>query len=107
MATTTTRRSTHPMSYYWDVVKDMDNSQKLELISILIDSMQPTAAKRHEAEDEGNPLMPYTMEEINAMIDKSEADIAAGRVHDFDEAMDELEKEFAEEERELAMAEAI
>ena len=59
------------------------------------------------AKKEEFPLKRYTMEEINAMIDKSEADIAAGRVHDFDEAMDELEKEFAEEERELAMAEAI
>ena len=41
------------------------------------------------------------------MIDQSERDIAEGRTYDFDEAMDELEKEFAEEDRELAMAEAI
>lgn len=42
MATTTTkRRSTRPMSYYWGVVKDMDDSQKLELVTMLIDSVKP------------------------------------------------------------------
>jgi len=53
------------------------------------------------------PLKPYTMAEINDMIDRSERDIDEGRVYDFDEAMDELEKEFAEEDRKLATAEAI
>ena len=42
MATTTTkRRSTRPMSYYWGVVKDMDDSQKLELVTMLIESVKP------------------------------------------------------------------
>ena len=43
MATTTTRRqnSTHPMSYYWSVVKDMDDSQKLELVTMLVESVKP------------------------------------------------------------------
>ena len=42
MAITTARRRTaHPMSYYWGVVKDMDDSQKLELVSILIESVKP------------------------------------------------------------------
>ena len=41
-ATTTKRRRTsHPMSYYREMVKDMDNSQKLELVSILIESVKP------------------------------------------------------------------
>ena len=48
-------------------------------------------------------MQPYTMDEVNAMIDQSEREIAEGRVYDFDEAMDELEKEFAEEDRKLAM----
>ena len=52
-------------------------------------------------------LKPYTIEEIHAMIEESERDIAEGRVYDFDEVMDELEKEFAEEDRELEMAKAI
>jgi hypothetical protein len=42
MATTTTkRRSTRPMSYYWGVVKDLDDSQKLELVTMLIESVKP------------------------------------------------------------------
>ena len=41
-ATTTKRKHTaHPMSYYIDMVQDMDDSQKLELVSILIDSVKP------------------------------------------------------------------
>ena len=43
MATTTTRKqnSAHPMSYYWSVVKDMDDSQKLELVTMLVESVKP------------------------------------------------------------------
>lgn len=43
MATTTARKqhTTHPMSYYWEMVKDMDDSQKLELVTMLIDSVKP------------------------------------------------------------------
>ena len=39
--TTKRRRTTHPMSYYREMVKDMDDSQKLELVSILIESVKP------------------------------------------------------------------
>ena len=31
------------MSYYWSVVKDMDDSQKLELVTMLIDSIKPVS----------------------------------------------------------------
>ena len=42
MATTTAkRRHAHPMSYYRKMVQDMDDSQKLELVSILIESVKP------------------------------------------------------------------
>lgn len=51
-------------------------------------------------------LKPYTMEELNARIDQSERDIAEGRVYEFDEVMQELEKEFAQEE-ELEMVKAV
>ncbi len=44
MATTTSRRrSAHPMSYYRNLVKDMDDSQKLELVTMLIDSIKPVS----------------------------------------------------------------
>ena len=79
------------MSYYWGVVKDMDDNQKLELVSMLIDSVKSNVAPQ--------PLKRYTMEEINAMLDASEADIAAGRVIDDDDLWKEDEEEY---ERELA-----
>ncbi|MBQ2209409.1 MAG: hypothetical protein II404_05540 [Prevotella sp.] len=40
-ATSAKRRTVHPMSYYREMVKDMDDSQKLELVSILIESVKP------------------------------------------------------------------
>ena len=81
------------------MARNLNGSQKLELVSIIIDSLKTTVATQ--------PLQPYTMDEINTMIDQSEHDIAVGRVCDFDKAMDELEKEFAREDRELAMAEGL
>lgn len=42
-ATTARRRSAHPMSYYRNMVKDMDDSQKLELVTMLIDSIKPVS----------------------------------------------------------------
>lgn len=42
MATTArTQQPAHPMSYYWSIVKGMDDSQKLELVSMLIESVKP------------------------------------------------------------------
>ena len=99
-ATTIRRRHTSsPVARAWNLAKDMNDSEKLELISIIIDSMRPTVAQP--------PMKPYTMDEINAMIDQSERDINEGRTYDFDEAMDELEREFVEEDRKLEMVEAV
>ena len=51
---------------------------------------------------------PFTMEEINAMLDEAEADIATGRTIPDEEVWRELEEEFAhEEQEELKMAEAV
>lgn len=35
------------MSYYREMVKDMDDSQKLELVSILIESVKPAIKREH------------------------------------------------------------
>ena len=32
------------MSYYWSMVKDMDDSQKLELVTMLVNSVKPKVA---------------------------------------------------------------
>ena len=44
-STNARRRTAHPMSYYWGVVKDMDDSQKLELVTMLIESVKPIQTK--------------------------------------------------------------
>ena len=62
MATTTARRRTsHPMSYYRNMVKDMDDSQKLELVTMLIDSIKPIQTA---------PLAEIPMDEEFADMDK-------------------------------------
>ena len=101
MATTTARQHTnHPMSYYWDVVKDMDDSQKLELVTMLVESVRPAVAKAEATDDEEYSLPPYTMEEINAMLDEAEAEIAAGIGISHEDMMREWEEELAREEQE-------
>ena len=87
MATTTARRRTvHPMSYYRKMVQDMDDSQKLELASILIESVKPiqTASLFDMPSEEEFPDMDkelYTPEEayelsmkdIKAIYDEKDA----------------------------------
>ena len=71
----------HSIKPYWDVEGDADE-------------MQPA-------------LKPYTMEEINAMIDQAEREMAAGLGQDSEEMFRELEEEFAREDMEYTMAEAV
>lgn len=76
MATTTARRRTaHPMSYYRNMVKDMDDCQKLELVTMLIDSIKPiqTAPLADIPTDEEFADMDkelYTPEEVYEMTMK-------------------------------------
>ena len=93
------------MSYYWNVVKDMNDSQKLELVTMLIDSVKPKVADDMTMEEmlEGYPYKRHTKAELNAMLDEAEAEIAAGIGIDDDdlwkEDEEELERELAEERR--------
>ena len=49
MATATRQRHTsQPIARCWDIAKDMDDNQKLELIEMLAESMKPKAGKRAE-----------------------------------------------------------
>ena len=59
--TTGRRRSAHPMSYYRNLVKDMDDCQKLELVTMLIDSIKPIKTA---------PLADIPMDEEFADMDK-------------------------------------
>ena len=96
-----------PITKVWNLAKELDDSQKLELVSILIESVKPSVAKAKETDDEEYSLRPFTMEELNARIDQAEAEIAAGKVVDDEDVWRELEEEFAcedaeEESRQLA-----
>ena len=81
------------MSYYWNLVKDIDDSQKLELVTMLIESVKPkiTAAP---------PMKRYTMDDINAMIDEAERQIAAGETIPDEEVWRKYDEELAFEEQE-------
>ena len=109
MATTARQHTARPMSYYWGVVKEMDDSQKLELIAMLAESVKPAYARPNaEPAPTPPPMRRYTMDEINAMLDEAEADIAAGRTIPHEVVMREMEEEFAlEEQKELEMVEAL
>ena len=78
MAMTVRQRQTHPMSYYMDMVKDMDNSQKLQLIAILAERVKLESRNTAETDEEEYSLRPYNMEEIDAMLDEAEAAFEAG-----------------------------
>ena len=87
MATTTARRRTvHPMSYYRKMVQDMDDSQKLELVSILIESVKPIQTRtvfdmplEEEFADMDKELYTaeeayeLTMKDIKAIYDENDA----------------------------------
>ena len=51
MEATVRRRqhTTHPITHYWRLVKDMDDSQKLELVTMLVSSVKP-AIKREQSD---------------------------------------------------------
>lgn len=96
MATATRQRHTsQPIARCWDIAKDMDDNQKLELIEMLAESMKPKAGRRQEAEGEDCSPKPYTMDEVNAMLDAAEAEMAAGYGIPDEEVWRELEEEFA------------
>jgi hypothetical protein len=80
------------MSYYWGVVKDMDDSMKLELITLLAESVKPATMAPP-------PMKRYTMDDIHAMIDEAEAEIAAGGGIPDEEVWRKYDEEFALEEQ--------
>jgi hypothetical protein len=96
---TTTARQQRPAIRYRDMVKGMNNDEKIELMFVLIESMRSSMSADSESEP---PLMPpYSEEEIYARIAQSKRDSAAGLGQESEEMFRELEKEFAKEDYEL------
>lgn len=96
---TKTSRTFRPIDHYWNLVKDIDRSQKLELATMLIDSVKPIATTIHDTiGDEVFPDMDkefyspeeaygLVMKDINAeeraywaqSVERDLADIASGK----------------------------
>lgn len=55
-----------------------------------------TELTEHAKKENYSPK-PYTMEEVNAILDLAEADFAAGKFIDDDDAWEELDRELAQE----------
>ena len=113
MATTTARRrSAQPIARVWNLAKDLNDSQKLELVTMLVNSVKPKVADDLTTEEmlEGYPYKRYTKAELNAMLDEAEAEIAAGGGTPHEEVMREMDEEierWEQEDLKLQMAEAI
>ena len=100
----TTRKN--PITYYWDIVRSMNDAQKLELMTLIIDSMKPVAVNKERMESEENSFRPYSMEEIDAMLDEAEADFDAGLGIPHEVVMRKWRGRVARE-HELAMVKAV
>lgn len=102
---------------YWDLLKDLSDSDKFELGLMLMESVKSSFSAPKNDEDWWvkemwkEPVKPYTMDEINARIDQSEREMAAGLGQDSEEMFREIEEEFLREEAEYKleneMAEAV
>ena len=110
MATTARRRTTQPIIKAWNVVKGLDYSDKLELVTMIIESVQHAKDDDMSMEQmlEGYTYKRYTKAELNAMLDEAEANFEAGLGIPDEEAWDDLEEELELEKRqELEVAEAL
>ncbi|MBR4676489.1 MAG: hypothetical protein IKO99_00645 [Bacteroidales bacterium] len=102
---------------YWDLLKDLSDSDKFELGLMLMESVKSSFSAPKNDEDWWvkemwkEPVKPYTIDEINARIDQSEREMAAGLGQDSEEMFREIEEEFLREEAEYEleneMAEAV
>ena len=112
METTTSRRrrTTQPIIKAWNAIKGLDYSDKLELVTMIIESV------KHDRDDdmtmeqmlEGYPYKRYTKAELNAMLDEAEANFEAGRGIPHEEVMREMDEEIERwEQEELEMAEMV
>jgi len=111
MATTTARRrTTQPIIKAWNVVKGLNYSDKLELVTMIIESVQHAKDDDMSMEQmlEGYPYKRYTKAELNAMLDEAEANFEAGLGIPDEEAWDDLEEELElEKQQEREVAEAL
>lgn len=95
--TTARRRASQPIIKAWNAVKGLRYSDKLELMTMIIESVKHDndADLTMEQMLEGYPYKRYTKAELNAMLDEAEANFEAGLGIPDEEAWDDLEEELA------------
>ena len=84
----------------------MSEATLTNLLEYLYETLTPNNMQwlgEHLIEHANHAVKPYTMEELNAMLDEAEADIAAGRTISDEDVWREIEKELEEE----ALLEAV
>jgi len=101
----------------WELAKNLNNSEKFELSLMLMESIktafvEPKKDDDFDVEEYERNLRPYTMDEINAMLDEAEARIDAGSYVTNEDFFREWDEEIAraeqlEEEQQLEMAVAV
>ena len=84
------RTATHdaeplPVSHYWGLIKGLDNSQKLELATMIMESLRDEEVANRAKKEQEKQLKPYTMEELHARIAESERQIAEGKCKPIEE----------------------
>ena len=94
---TTTGYATRPIVHYWGMVKDLDDSQKLELVALLVNSVKSSVTKTQEANSREHSLKPYTIEELHMMVAEGEQQFAEGLWQDSEDMFRELKEDFAQE----------
>ena len=94
---TTICHTAKPIMHYWGMVKDLDDSQKLELVTMLVNSVKPSLTNRQEENNEEHPLKPYTIEELHMMVAEGEQQFAEGLWQDSEDMFRELKEDFAQE----------
>ena len=96
---TTIEHTTKPIMHYWGMVKDLDDSQKLELVTLLVNSVKPSVAKIQAASLENHSLKPYTIEELHMMVAEGEQQFAEGLWQDSEDVFRELKEDLAQKEQ--------
>ena len=93
-ATTTRRRTATPFTKAWNQAKKLDNSEKLELVSMLIDSVKPAVAEPRKPRlydpETGEYLNDETMQAIEDVRSGKDQGTVYESFEEFKKAMEAL-----------------
>ena len=93
-ATTTRRRTATPFTKAWNQAKKLDNSEKLELVAMLIDSVKPAVAEPRKPRlydpETGEYLNDKTMQAIEDVRSGKDQGTVYESFEEFKKAMEAL-----------------